>query len=127
MLCDQAYAVSLETSGALSIEGVDRRVTTVMDLKTPSSGEQKRNLYANLEHLARDDELKFVISDRADYDWVKATLNEYDLVSRVEILLSPNHELLQPRELAGWMLADALPVRLQVQLHKYMWGNEPGR
>lgn len=127
MLCDRGFAVSLETSGALPIASVDERVTTVMDLKTPSSGEHDRNLYANLEHLADRDELKFVISDRADYDWVKTTLHEHSIAPGVEILLSPNHEQLHPRDLAEWILADQLPVRLQVQLHKYLWGNEPGR
>jgi 7-carboxy-7-deazaguanine synthase len=126
-LCDKGFAVSLETSGALSIAELDRRVTTVMDLKTPSSGEHRRNLITNLAHLRRDDEIKFVISDRADYDWTKATLIEHDLTARAKVLLSPSHGELHPRDLAEWMLADALPVRLQVQLHKYLWGDEPGR
>ena len=126
-LCDQKFAVSIETSGALLIDKVDPRVTTVMDLKTPSSGEQHRNLYENLAHLSDDDEIKFVVSDRADYDWAKATIAEYSLPECAHLLMSPNHEVLHPRELGEWILADRLPVRLQVQLHKYLWGDEPGR
>lgn len=126
-LCDHGFAVSIETSGALSIAGVDRRVTKVMDLKTPSSGEQRRNRYENLAHIGPNDEIKFVISDRADYDWTKGIIREYGLVERAHLLLSPNHEALQARELAEWILSDRLPVRLQIQLHKYLWGDEPGR
>ena len=125
-LCDQEFAVSIETSGALLIDEIDPRVTTVMDLKTPSSGEQHRNLYENLAYLDNDDEIKFVVSDRADYDWAKATISEYHLLEYVHLLMSPNHEVLHPRELAELILEDRLPVRLQVQLHKYLWGNEPG-
>lgn len=126
-LCDADYAVSLETSGALSIADVDPRVTSVMDLKTPSSGEQLRNRYENLAHLKAGDEIKFVISDRDDYDWTKAQIAEHDLADLAHVLVSPNHDALAPQELAGWLLEDRLPVRLQVQLHKYLWGNEPGR
>lgn len=126
-LCDRGYAVSLETSGALSIEGVDDRVTTVMDLKTPSSGELSRNLFANLSRLRDHDEVKFVISDRDDYEWAKTTIEAHDLGQRGEILLSPTHGELHPRKLGEWLLADQLPARLQVQLHKYLWGDEPGR
>jgi 7-carboxy-7-deazaguanine synthase len=126
-LCDAGHSVSLETSGALSIADVDERVMTVMDLKTPSSGEQARNLYTNIEKLRRHDEVKFVVSDRADYDWTKKMIEQYGLADRATILLSPNHERLHPRELGEWLLADKLPARLQVQLHKYLWGDEPGR
>mgnify|MGYP003652801632 FL=1 len=126
-LCDAGFAVSLETSGALSIEGIDRRVTTVMDLKTPSSGELERNRYANVDLLRPHDEVKFVISDRADYEWTKAAMAEHTLTQRANVLLSPAHDELHPRELGEWMLADHLPARLQVQLHKYLWGDEPGR
>jgi len=126
-LCDQGYRVSVETSGALSVAGLDSRVTKVMDLKTPSSGEQGRNRYDNLAHIGRNDEIKFVISDRNDYSWAKSMIAEHDLAGRAHLLLSPSHEALHPRELGEWMLADRLPVRLQVQLHKYLWGDEPGR
>lgn len=126
-LCDQGYAVSIETSGAMPIAEIDARVTKVMDLKTPSSGEQGRNLYDNLAHIGCNDEIKFVISDRDDYAWAKTMITEHDLAGRAHLLLSPNHEMLHPRELGEWILADRLPVRLQVQLHKYLWGDEPGR
>ena len=126
-LCDQGFAVSIETSGALAINKIDPRVTKVMDLKTPSSGEHRRNLYDNLAHLNEDDEIKFVISDREDYDWAKTTITDHNLVECVHVLLSPNHQALHPRELGEWILRDRLPVRLQVQLHKYLWGDEPGR
>lgn len=126
-LCDAGLAVSLETSGALSIDGIDERVTTVMDLKTPSSGEHERNEFDNVDRLRQHDEVKFVIADRADYEWSKATITSLDLARRANVLLSPAHGELHPRELGEWLLADQLPVRLQVQLHKYLWGDEPGR
>lgn len=126
-LCDQGFQVSIETSGALSIAELDPRVTKVMDFKTPSSGEQARNLYANLAHISPRDEIKFVISDRADYDWTKATIVEYKLIDSAHLLLSPNHAVLHPRELGEWILEDRLPVRLQIQLHKYLWGDVAGR
>ncbi len=126
-LCDQNFSVSIETSGALSIADLDRRVTKVMDLKTPSSGEHHRNLYENLAYISRDDEIKFVISDRVDYDWTKTVIVDYELAGRAHLLLSPTHDVLHPRELGEWILTDRLPVRLQVQLHKYLWGDEPGR
>ncbi len=126
-LCDDGFAVSLETSGALAIDGIDPRVTVVMDLKTPSSGESAKNRYENVAHLRETDEIKFVVSDRADYDWVKDTMRAHSLAGRAHLLLSPNHEQLHPRDLGEWMLADRLPARLQIQLHKYLWGDEPGR
>lgn len=126
-LCDQRFDVSIETSGALDIAGIDPRVTTVMDLKTPSSGESDRNLYSNIDYLSQTDEIKFVISDRADYEWTKSAIAKYDLSRVAHLLVSPNHEQLQPRDLAEWVLEDGLAVRLQIQLHKYLWGDVPGR
>ena len=125
-LCDAGHAVSLETSGALSIAGLDPRVVRVMDLKTPGSGESDRNLMANLDELRPGDQVKFVICDQADYEWSRALVAEYRLAERCQVLFSPSHEQLHPRKLADWILADRLPVRLQVQLHKYIWGNVPG-
>jgi len=127
MLCDAGYFVSIETSGAVDIQGVDGRVSIVMDLKTPGSGEADKNLTANLEHLLEKDQLKFVLSDRADYEWARAQLAEFDLSNRCEILMSPSHGELDPTDLAEWILADNLPVRLQVQLHKLLWNGGPGR
>jgi 7-carboxy-7-deazaguanine synthase len=126
-LCDAGYEVSLETSGALSVAAVDPRVVKVLDLKTPASGELERNDYSNLALLTAQDQLKFVICDRADYDWARFKLDEYALAGRVgDILFSPSHGSLEPRVLAEWILADRLPVRLQLQLHKYLWNDEPG-
>ncbi|MGH8279744.1 MAG: 7-carboxy-7-deazaguanine synthase QueE [Gammaproteobacteria bacterium] len=126
-LCAARHQVSLETSGALPIADVDPRVVVVMDLKTPGSGESERNLYANIPQLHVKDQVKFVICDRADYDWSRQKLAEYALSERCQVLFSPSHEQLPAGELADWILADRLPVRLQVQLHKYLWGNIPGR
>jgi 7-carboxy-7-deazaguanine synthase len=126
-LCDAGYAVSLETSGALDVSGVDARVTRVMDLKAPGSGEAQRNLWSNLHVLTAHDQIKFVLADRADYDWACSAIDEHTLARRCEILFSPVHGKLAPRELAEWILADRLPVRMQVQLHKYLWGEEKGR
>ena len=125
-LCDAGYSVSLETSGALPIAGLDPRVVRVMDLKTPGSGESDRNLMANLDDLCQSDQVKFVICDRADYEWSRALVAEHRLTARCQVLFSPSYEQLHPRELADWILADKLPVRLQMQLHKYLWGNVPG-
>jgi 7-carboxy-7-deazaguanine synthase len=125
-LCDAGYLVSLETSGALDTSAVDRRVAVVLDLKTPASGECARNLWSNLAHLKRDDQVKFVICNRTDYDWACEQLRSHDLGSRCEVLFSPAWEQLPATELADWILADRLPVRFQVQLHKYLWGNVPG-
>lgn len=125
-LCDAGYAVSLETSGALDVSGVDPRVSKVMDLKAPGSGEQARNLWSNLAVLTPQDQVKFVLADRADYEWACAALREHAIAQRCEVLFSPVHGKLAPRELAEWILADRLPVRMQVQLHKYLWGEEPG-
>lgn len=127
-LCDAGYAVSLETSGALDISPVDARVSRVMDFKTPGSGELARNRFANVNHLQRRDQVKFVICGRADYDWAKARCAEFDLVQRVgDVLFSPSHGQMDARTLADWIVADRLPVRFQMQLHKLLWGDAPGR
>jgi len=125
-LCDAGYQVSLETSGALDIAAVDRRVAVVLDLKTPASGEVERNLWANLPHLKPEDQIKFVICSRPDYEWARDQLAQRGLAARCEVLFSPAWALQPARELADWILADRLPVRLQVQLHKYLWGDVPG-
>ena len=128
VLCDQGYQVSLETSGALPIELVDARVSIVMDLKTPSSGEVQRNLWDNLHHIKKTDQIKCVIADRIDYDWVRFQIDHYQLTTRVNhLLLSPSHGVLSATDLAEWILSDRLPVRLQIQLHKYLWGDAKGR
>lgn len=126
-LCDAGCEVSLETSGALDIGGVDARVSIVMDLKAPGSGEEARNRYENSALLRAKDQVKFVIADRRDYDWSRAKLNELGLRGRCELLFSPVHGVLNPTELAEWILADRLPVRLQIQLHKYLWTETRGR
>lgn len=126
-LCDAGYRVSIETSGALPIVELDERVIRVMDIKTPGSGESSRNLLENIPALRREDQVKFVLCDRADYEWSRAMLEQHALDARCQILFSPSHEQLEARELADWILADRLPVRLQVQLHKYLWGNVPGK
>ena len=126
-LCDAGYDVSLETSGALDIGGVDKRVIKVVDLKTPGSGEASRNLYTNLQHLQPQDQIKFVLCDRQDYDWAVALLKQHALANKCEVLFSPVQGQLDPRQLADWILADQLPVRFQLQLHKILWGDEPGR
>jgi 7-carboxy-7-deazaguanine synthase len=126
-LCDAGYEVSLETSGALDIAGVDPRVSRVMDLKTPGSKEAHRNRLENLPLLTARDQLKFVICDRADFDWAKEMLATHALDQRCEVLFSPSQGQLAPRELAEWIIADRLPVRFQLQLHKVLWGDQPGR
>lgn len=126
-LCDAGYEVSLETSGALDVARVDPRVSKVMDLKTPGSGEVERNRYCNLEHLQPRDQIKFVLCDRADYDWAKQQLLTYELPAICEVLFSPVQGQLEPRALADWMIADRLPVRFQIQLHKYLWGDVAGK
>ena len=126
-LCEAGYEVSLETSGALDVAGVDPRVVKVMDLKTPGSGEAERNRYCNLEHLNPRDQIKFVLCDRHDYDWAKEQLAKFELPAICEVLFSPVQGQLAPRELADWILADRLPVRFQIQLHKYLWGDVPGK
>lgn len=126
-LCDAGYQVSLETSGALDIAGVDPRVSVVMDLKTPDSGESHRNLMANIPHLKPDDQIKFVICSRQDYQWARLKLDELQLAERVgDVLLSPSFNQIRPSELADWIVEDRLPVRFQLQLHKLLWADEPG-
>jgi len=127
ILCDEGYDVSLETSGALDISAVDKRVSRVMDLKTPASNEESKNLYANIDLLTQHDQLKFVICDRNDYEWAVAKMKEYDLLSICEVLFSTSHQQLKPQQLADWILEDQLDVRFQMQLHKYLWNDEPGR
>lgn len=124
-LCDKDYTVVLETNGHLDIAEVDRRVVKVMDLKCPGSGMEKFNNYRNLEALEQKDEIKFVILDRNDYEWAKAKIKEYDLNKKVgTILFSPVWGKLEPKYLSEWILKDALPVRLNLQIHKYIWGPE---
>ena len=126
-LCDAGYLVSLETSGALDVSGIDPRVVKVMDLKTPGSGEADQNLYLNLKHLTPRDQVKFVICDAEDYRWAREKLREHDLAQRCEVLFSPAAGAQSPRQLADWILRDRLPVRFQIQLHKILWGDVPGR
>ncbi|MEP7313981.1 MAG: 7-carboxy-7-deazaguanine synthase QueE [Pseudomonadota bacterium] len=127
-LCDAGFCVSLETSGAIPLAGVDPRVVKVVDVKTPASGEMHRNLYEQLAtSLTPQDQVKFVICDRADYEWSRDKAAELGLLAVRNVLFSPSHEELPARDLADWILADRLPVRLQIQLHKYLWGNTPGR
>jgi 7-carboxy-7-deazaguanine synthase len=126
-LCDKNYIVSLETSGALDISGVDKRVIKILDLKTPASGEVSQNLYDNLQYILPQDQIKFVICDQEDYEWAKQKIIEYNLSARCEILFSPSYKQLSPHILADWILADRLPVRFQLQLHKYIWGDVPGK
>ena len=126
-LCDAGYLVSLETGGAMPIDDVDDRVSIVLDLKTPASGECDRNLLANVPLLRPKDQVKFVICDRGDYEWSKAQVHMHDLGSRVDdILFSPSYEELAPALLAQWVLEDRLKVRMQLQLHKQIWGDKKG-
>jgi len=126
-LCDKGLSVSLETSGAIDVSEVDPRVMKVMDLKTPSSGEMARNLMSNLEHLNAHDEVKFVIGDQADYDWSVEQLKTHAIDQRCKILFSPVQGQFSPTELANRIVADRLPVRFQLQLHKLLWGDRPGK
>lgn len=126
-LCDQGYNVSLETSGALPIAAVDQRVKKIVDIKTPDSGEAAKNDWQNIDFLRATDEVKFVICSREDYEWAKDIIDTYQLSACCEVLLSPSHAEIEPTDLADWILDDHLPVRLQVQLHKYLWNDEPGR
>jgi 7-carboxy-7-deazaguanine synthase len=126
-LCDAGYRVSLETSGAMDISTVDPRVVRVMDLKTPGSGEMDKNLYANIEHLRAEDQVKFVITDEADYQWSRDQLQRRGLAARCEVLFSPVAGDLPPAQLADWILRDRLDVRFQLQMHKILWGDQPGR
>ena len=128
ILCDLGFNVSIETCGALLINEIDKRVSIVLDLKTPGSLECDKNNYENLAYLEKKDQVKFVICDRKDYEWSKARIDQYDIASKVgDILFSPSYDDLEGQELANWVLEDRLAVRLQLQLHKILWGLEPGR
>jgi 7-carboxy-7-deazaguanine synthase len=127
LLCDHGYRVSLETSGAMAVDEVDERVSIVVDLKTPGSGEVSRNLYENLGKLKDNDQVKFVICNRGDYEWARDRVEEFNLEQSVsEVLFSASHTELSSTELANWILEDQLQVRLQIQLHKILWGDKPG-
>lgn len=126
-LCDAGYSVSLETSGALDIGAVDPRVSRIMDLKAPGSEESARNRWENIPLLGPNDELKIVLADRGDYDWAVSQLREHRLAQRCPVLLSPVQGELAPADLAEWITHDRLPVRMQIQLHKVIWGNQQGR
>jgi len=126
-LCDAGHSVSLETSGALDIGGVDPRVARIVDLKAPGSGEMAQNRWENLDLLTARDELKLVLASREDYDWALAACRRHRLFERCPVLFSPVHGALDPAQLAQWILDDRLPVRFQLQLHKLLWGNSQGR
>jgi len=126
-LCDAGYRVSIETSGAMPLADVDVRVVRVVDVKTPGSGEERRNRYDDLALLRPEEQIKFVICDRADYEWSRDKITSLGLTQRCQVLFSPSAEQLPARELADWILADRLPVRFQMQLHKVLWGNVPGK
>ena len=126
-LCDEDFEVSLETSGAIEISRADRRVSRVMDLKTPGSGEVEKNIWDNLKELSSHDQIKFVICSREDYEWAGAQIRERTLDKYCEILFSPSWGQVDPVDLAGWILEDRLPVRFQLQLHKILWGDTPGK
>ncbi|MBB5191933.1 7-carboxy-7-deazaguanine synthase [Silvimonas terrae] len=125
-LCDEGFDVSLETSGALPIEHVDPRVSRIVDIKTPGSGELAKMRWENLAAVNNSDEIKFVLCDRADYEWARDLLRDQKLAERAPVLFSPVWETLKPADLAAWVLEDKLPVRMQVQLHKILWGDRPG-
>ncbi|MDD2933473.1 MAG: 7-carboxy-7-deazaguanine synthase QueE [Methylotenera sp.] len=126
-LCDAGYNVSLETGGAIDISPVDKRVSVILDIKTPDSGELKNNLWGNLAHLKPTDEVKFVLCSRTDYDWAKEILADYKINEKCPVLFSPVYSQVNPAELAEWVLADRLPVRMQLQLHKILWGEVAGK
>ncbi|NIP16602.1 MAG: 7-carboxy-7-deazaguanine synthase QueE [Pseudomonadales bacterium] len=127
-LCEEGFAVSLETSGALDVAGVDERVAKIIDVKTPGSAEVSRNRWENLSHCGERDQLKFVICHREDYEWARLKCEEHGLFDGPsEVLFSPSSMELPARDLADWIVHDRLPVRMQIQLHKYLWGDEPGR
>jgi len=126
-LCDAGYEVSLETSGSIDISPVDTRVSRVLDLKTPGSAEVARNLWSNIGELTPNDQVKFVICSREDYDWARGVIDEHGLTAICDVMFSPSFNQLSARELADWIVADRLPVRFQLQLHKILWDDEPGR
>ncbi len=125
-LCDAGYSVSLETGGAMDIAPVDARVSIILDIKTPASNEEKNMLWGNINHIKPKDEIKFVLCNRADYDWAKAKLSELKLTEKCPVLFSPSYHDLKADELASWVLADKLQVRMQIQLHKVLWGQRAG-
>jgi len=126
-LCDAGFEVSLETSGALPIDATDKRVSRVLDLKTPASGESSKNLYDNIAHLTKNDQVKFVICDRQDYEWARLKLDELRLLEYVDdVLFSPSYGQISPKDLANWIVEDNLRVRFQLQLHKLLWDDAPG-
>jgi 7-carboxy-7-deazaguanine synthase len=127
MLCDAGYDVSLETGGSLDTSHVDPRISVILDIKTPGSGEVQKNLWANLQHLKSSDEVKFVLCDREDYEWAKQVLADQEIASKCTVLFSPVYSQLNPTDLADWVLQDRLPVRMQLQLHKILWGETPGK
>jgi len=126
-LCDAGYKVSLETSGALDISAVDTRVSRIVDIKTPDSGEAARNLWKNVAHLTAHDQIKLVICSRADYEWAREIVHAHHLPGRCDVLFSPSKEQISATDLADWILADRLPVKFQLQLHKLLWDDAPGR
>jgi 7-carboxy-7-deazaguanine synthase len=126
-LCDRGHSVSLETSGALDVSNVDPRVSKILDIKTPGSGEERKNFWENLQHLTPRDEIKFVICDERDYLWARAQVSERRLDALCPVLFSPSYHELAAAQLAEWILRDRLPVRMQIQLHKALWGETPGR
>lgn len=125
-LCDKGYSVSLETGGAMDIASVDARVSVILDIKTPGSNEEKNMLWTNIDHVKASDEIKFVLCNRADYDWAKAKIIQLKLTEKCPILFSPSFHELKAEDLAGWVLADKLNVRMQIQLHKILWGEKQG-
>ncbi len=126
-LCDKDYKVTLETSGAMDISDVDDRVIRIVDIKTPGSNEVAKNRFENIQHIRPKDEIKFVICDHNDYVWSKNILDKYKLTQRCEVLFSNSHTQLDPTDLADWILEDHLPVRIQLQMHKFLWGDSPGK
>ena len=126
VLADQNYEVSLETGGGLSIKEVDPRIKIILDIKTPESGEEKKNYWDNLNLIHSKDEIKFVLCSREDYDWAKKILHQYKLTEKCDVLFSPVYQKLKTTDLGNWILEDQLPVRMQIQLHKLLWGEKPG-
>jgi 7-carboxy-7-deazaguanine synthase len=126
VLADQNYEVSLETGGGVSIKEVDPRIKIILDIKTPESGEEKKNHWDNLNLIHSKDEIKFVLCSREDYDWAKKILNQYKLAEKCDVLFSPVYQKLNTTNLGNWILEDQLPVRMQIQLHKLLWGEKPG-
>ena len=126
-LCNFGYDVSLETSGAINVSNIDKRVKKIIDIKTPGSTEENKNKFVNLRHLTTRDEIKFVICNQSDYVWAKKKIIEKNMANICEIIFSPAYESIKPKDLANWILEDQLNVRMQIQLHKYLWGDQPGK